>query len=75
MLGNAWQWTADCRNDSYAGAPADGSARANGDCASRVVRGGSWNNLPRFVRAATRDFYAADFRVANTGFRVARAVP
>ncbi len=26
MLGNAWQWTADCWHDSYVGAPADGSA-------------------------------------------------
>ena len=26
MLGNAWQWTADCWHPSYVGAPADGSA-------------------------------------------------
>jgi sulfatase modifying factor 1 len=27
MLGNAWQWTADCWNPSYARAPPDGTAR------------------------------------------------
>ena len=26
MLGNAWEWTADCWHPSYVGAPTDGSA-------------------------------------------------
>ena len=35
------EWVADCWNDSYQGAPNDGSAWARGDCDRRVVRGGS----------------------------------
>ena len=46
MLGNVWEWVADCSNGSYAGAPADGSAWTSGDCSRRVLRGGSWGNGP-----------------------------
>ena len=30
VLGNVWEWTEDCWHDSYAGAPADGSAWTSG---------------------------------------------
>ena len=40
--GNVWEWVEDCWNDSYTGAPADGSAWESGDCSRRVLRGGSW---------------------------------
>ncbi len=38
--GNVYEWVQDCWNDSYQGAPADGSAWEAGDCARRVLRGG-----------------------------------
>ena len=72
MLGNVWEWTEDCWNASYSGAPSDGAAWLRGDCAQRVVRGGSWSTVPRFVRSATRHKNPADFRDNLTGFRVAR---
>ena len=37
VLGNVWEWTQDCRNDSYSGAPVDGSAWRSGDCSERSV--------------------------------------
>ncbi len=74
MLGNAWEWTEDCWNASYAGAPQDGSAWVSGDCAQRVLRGGSWSTVPRFARAATRYRNTADHRDNLTGFRLARNV-
>ena len=43
MSGNVWEWVADCWNDSYLGAPDDGSAWGVGNCVKRVLRGGSWN--------------------------------
>ena len=58
MLGNAWQWTADCWHKSYVGAPANGSAWTGENCAKHVLRGGSWDNVPIFVRSA-RAFAAA----------------
>jgi formylglycine-generating enzyme required for sulfatase activity len=80
MLGNAWQWTQDCWHESYAGAPTDGSAwTAEADCTKHVVRGGSWDNVPIFVRAATRSGSTAnggEFDYSSlSGFRVARTLP
>ena len=54
MLGNAWQWTADCWHPSYIGAPSDGSAWTEENCTQFVIRGGSWANLPVFIRSAAR---------------------
>lgn len=71
MLGNAWEWVADCRNPTYEGAPADGTAWATGDCALRMLRGGSWVTAPRGVRSATRAYFPAARRDVNIGFRVA----
>jgi formylglycine-generating enzyme required for sulfatase activity len=74
MLGNAWEWTEDCWNASYAGAPPDGIAWLTGDCAQRISRGGSWSTVPRFARSATRNRNAADHRDNLTGFRLARTL-
>lgn len=39
----------------------------------RVMRGGSWNNNARNVRAATRNWNSPENRNNNVGFRLARA--
>ena len=52
MLGNVWEWTEDCWNGSYNGAPNDGSAWTAGDCSQRVVRGGAWSRSPGLLRIA-----------------------
>jgi len=79
MLGNAWQWTEDCWHPSYVGAPADGRAWRTGDCNKHVVRGGSWDNVPIFVRSAVRSGAmndGKDFDYSTlTGFRLARELP
>jgi len=72
MLGNAWQWVEDCWHENYAGAPSDGSARLSGDCRQRVLRGGSWGNVPGGLRSAARYGYTSVFRYDYNGFRVAR---
>jgi formylglycine-generating enzyme required for sulfatase activity len=79
MLGNVWQWTDDCWNESYIGAPRNGSRWTGGDCSKRVLRGGSWSNVPEFLRSATRnrgDAAGRDFDYSSyAGFRVARTLP
>ena len=72
MHGNVWEWVEDCWNDSYAGAPSDGSVWTSGDCSARVLRGGSWIFEPRFVRSAYRGWSSTGSRYGNFGFRVAR---
>ena len=54
MHGNVWEWVEDCWNDSYARAPADGSAWVAGGCTDCVLRGGAWFNLAKSLRAADR---------------------
>jgi formylglycine-generating enzyme required for sulfatase activity len=74
MLGNVWEWTEDCWADreGYAGSPTDGSASSSGDCARRVLRGGSWGSQPRNVRSASRNGGSAGGGFTHYGFRVAR---
>ena len=74
VLGNVWEWTEDCWNDSYAGAPRDGSAWTSGDCSRRVLRGGSWNNFPGNLRSASRVRDPSGGRINLAGFRVARTL-
>jgi formylglycine-generating enzyme required for sulfatase activity len=74
MLGNVWEWTADCWNDSHAGAPPDGGAPISGECSRRVLRGGSWDNDPGRTRSAYRFRGPSDVRVDLIGFRVARTL-
>ena len=75
VLGNVSEWTQDCWNDSYAGAPADGSAWEFGDCDRRVLRGGSWFINAWFLRSANRSRNVPDTRDRYYGFRVARTLP
>lgn len=73
MAGNVWEWTLDCRHDSYAGAPADGSAWLDadtGDCSSRIRRGGSWDGYAKSVRSANRYWNHLRFRSNYDGFRI-----
>jgi len=72
--GNVWQWTEDCYNTSYNGAPTDGSPWIAGDCDHRVVRGGMWGSSPANVRLARRFKNPNDMRSQGTGFRVARTM-
>ena len=74
MHGNVNEWVQDCVNASYAGAPVDGSAWLSGNCAERVLRGGSWYFSPRSLRAALRVRNSTGDRISYSGFRVARTL-
>jgi formylglycine-generating enzyme required for sulfatase activity len=70
MHGNVWEWCDDCWNDSYEGAPTDGSPWLQGNCSLRAARGGSWVNLPGVLRSACRKGPSLVFRHDDLGFRV-----
>jgi len=60
MSGNVWEWQSDCWE---------------GDCAKRVVRGGSWDVTASGARAALRGGYGSALRDYDFGFRLARTLP
>ena len=75
MLGNVWEWVADCYHDTYQNAPVDGKSWDDGmKCASnrRVLRGGSWFYETQAVRSAYRYRGTPDFRNFTLGFRLAQ---
>ena len=72
MYGNVEEWAQDCWNDSYKGAPKDGSAWTNGDCQQRVMRNGAWNAISTDIRSASRHSHARSNRASDQGFRLAQ---
>ncbi|MDE2889988.1 MAG: SUMF1/EgtB/PvdO family nonheme iron enzyme [Gemmatimonadota bacterium] len=82
--GNVWEYTQDCGNPTYDGAPDDGSAWRSGNCGVAMVRGGSWAIGPipyvtNFRSAARTEYYVTTTpeyqidrsRSSQKGFRVA----
>jgi formylglycine-generating enzyme required for sulfatase activity len=75
MLGNVAQWTEDCANQNYNGAPTDGSPWVSGDCGKREVRVGDWAGSPWMLRSARRGGGIVTHAANGTGFRVAKTLP
>jgi formylglycine-generating enzyme required for sulfatase activity len=75
VLGSVWELNEDCWNETYLGAPNDGSAWTTGKCERRVMRGGAWANHPWVLRSALRSRTSANERANYIGFRVARSIP
>mgnify|MGYP005844632863 CR=1 FL=1 len=74
MHGNVREWVQDCWNDSYRGAPSDGSAWMRGNCGRAVLRGGSWFYFGRGLRSAARNGGPRGTRFYGVGFRPARSL-
>ncbi len=74
LHGNVYEWVEDCYQDSYSGAPSDGSARTVSNCSRRVFRGGSWYDAPQILRSAYRIRNYPTVRFSDRGFRVARTL-
>ena len=80
ISGNVWQWVEDCYHLTYADMPEavikTGVAWEStcDDAGRRVLRGGSWIDLPRVLRLADRGGSPPDMHYGYVGFRVARTL-
>ncbi|MEO7733758.1 MAG: SUMF1/EgtB/PvdO family nonheme iron enzyme [Kofleriaceae bacterium] len=68
MLGNAWEWVADCARPAL---PEDSRPYTDATCAMHRARGGSWNDYPRDFRSARRSAATPDDRWNANGIRLA----
>ena len=75
VLGNVFEWVDDCWNQTYEGAPSNGTSWEAGNCGRRVFRGGAWLYGPSVLRSAFRVAYKPGYRSVVLGFRVARSLP
>ncbi len=75
MIGNAWEWTADCWTGSYEGLPGDGTPLTDPACAEYALRGHSWTDAPGPVRPETRYSLSPVARQSMVSFRLAMDVP
>lgn len=76
MIGNVWQWVADCWHPTYVGAPVNGDAwGVEPNCKRSVMRGGSFVSNHTSMRSAARHEAWPASRIFNYGFRVARDLP
>jgi formylglycine-generating enzyme required for sulfatase activity len=71
ILGNVWEWVNDRYDENYYqnSPPQDpqGPRRGRGD--ESVLRGGSWNDPPSYVRASSRMSFNSELMFENSGFR------
>lgn len=72
MLGNVWEWTADCYSPNLDQVRGDGIATASADCAAYVLRGGGWRDRIDDIRLASRAKGRVSSRTSIDGFRVVR---
>ena len=71
MTGNVWEWVDDWITPSYPDGPlTDPQPAATGYL--RVMRGGSWLNVPNVLRISVRLPFSADGHTSNVGARCAR---
>lgn len=72
MVGNVWEWTADCYVMPYPDGPLDGSPVTAADCDRRSVKGGSWVTGVTRQRPTFRGRDPEDRSSRVFGLRVAR---
>jgi len=68
MLGNVWEWTCSEYKKSYYGSEQKCAVSAE----VAALRGGSWSDAPRWVRAANRHIGNPAYRGIGIGFRLAQ---
>lgn len=74
MSGNVWEWVADYYVDNYYQASPKENPKGPFTSKYRVIRGGSWRDLPDFLRTIRRNYDLPAGRFNHIGFRCAQSV-
>ena len=72
--GNVDEWVADCYQPDHLNASKVGEAYQSFSCENRTMRGGSWFDMPRITRSASRYRHPPNAKLNSWGFRVALAI-
>ena len=72
--GNVDEWVADCYKPDHLNASKAGEAHQSVNCENRTMRGGSWFDIPRITRSASRYKQPPKATLNSWGFRVALAI-
>lgn len=75
MAGNVWEWTADRYARDFYRTGSSESPTGPAEGRYRVLRGGSWADVPKFLTCANRSYSRPQERSPNIGVRCVKPVP
>jgi formylglycine-generating enzyme required for sulfatase activity len=73
MSGNVWEWVADYYIDNYYATSPRANPQGPFTSKYRVIRGGSWRDLPGSLRTTRRNYDLPAGRFNHIGFRCAKS--